>query len=128
MELGADFHPLPNGVTVSCESYTIMFPVCYRSPCNVFTASSGFISLYALCFEEKQKRVPVVAEATVHKQDVYSGSRLLEDLNFQSVSGLYKNFTRISLSEFKFLIILIREKISKKTASRKAISVQKGFH
>jgi hypothetical protein len=61
-------------------------------------------------------------------RNVYSGSRLLEDLNFQSVSGLYKNFTRISPSEFKFLIILIREKISKKTASRKAISVQKGFH
>ena len=48
-------------------------------------------------------------------RNVYSGSRLLEDLNFQSVSGLYKNFTRISPSEFKFLIILIREKISKKT-------------
>jgi hypothetical protein len=54
---------------------------------------------------------------------VYSGSSLLADLNFQSVSGLYKNFTRMSPSEFKFLINLIGEKISKNdTACRKAIS------
>jgi hypothetical protein len=57
---------------------------------------------------------------------VYSGSSLLADLNFQSVSGLYKNFTRMSPSEFEFLINLIGEKkISKKdTAFRKAISIQ----
>ena len=57
---------------------------------------------------------------------MYSGSRLLADLNFQSVSGLYKNFTRMSPSEFQILINLIGEKkISKKdTAFRKVISVQ----
>ena len=51
----------------------------------------------------------------------YSSSSLLVDLNFQSTSGLCKNFTRMSLGEFEFLIILIVEKISKKdTAFRKA--------
>jgi NAD dependent epimerase/dehydratase family enzyme len=56
---------------------------------------------------------------------VYSGSSLLADLNFQSVSGVYKNFTRMSPSEFEFLIHLVGEKISKKdTAFRKTISVQ----
>ena len=56
---------------------------------------------------------------------MYSGSSLLADLNFQSVSGLYKNFTRMSPSEFEFLINLSGEKISKKdTAFRKAISIQ----
>jgi hypothetical protein len=58
-------------------------------------------------------------------REVYSDSSLLSDLNFQSTGGLYKNFTRMSLSEFEFLINSIGEKISKKdTAFRKAISVQ----
>jgi hypothetical protein len=58
-------------------------------------------------------------------REVYSGSSLLADLNFQSVSGLYKNFTRMSPSEFEFLINLIGEKTSKKyTAFKKAISLQ----
>jgi len=43
-------------------------------------------------------------------REVYSGSSLLADLNFQPVSGLYKNFTRMSPSEFEFLINLIGEK------------------
>jgi hypothetical protein len=67
MELQLIFDPVPHGVTVSCERYTTVFPVCYRSPCDVFTASRGFIHLYALCF--KEKRAPVVAKATVHKQE-----------------------------------------------------------
>jgi hypothetical protein len=60
---------------------------------------------------------------------VYSGSSVLADLNFQSVSGLYKNFTRKSPSEFEFLINLIGEKISKKTQrSGKPFLFMKGWH
>jgi hypothetical protein len=56
---------------------------------------------------------------------VYSRSVLLADLNFQSVSGLYNNFTRMSPSGSEFLINLIGQNISKNdTAFRKAISVQ----
>jgi len=59
---------------------------------------------------------------------VYSGSSLLADWNFQPVSGLYKNFTRMSPSEFEFLINLIGKKISKKDrAFTKAISVQESL-
>ena len=58
-------------------------------------------------------------------REVYSGSSLLADLNFHSVSVIYKNFTRMSPSEFEILINLIGEKISKKdTSFRKATSIQ----
>jgi hypothetical protein len=61
-------------------------------------------------------------------REVYSGSSLLADLNFQSVIGLYKNFIRMYPSEFEFVINLIGEKISKRdTAFRKSISVQESL-
>jgi len=44
------------------------FPVCYGSPSDVFAASSDFVLLYTIRFKEKEKRVAVVAKATVHKQ------------------------------------------------------------
>jgi hypothetical protein len=43
-------------------------------------------------------------------REVYSGSSLLADLNFQAVSVLYKYFTRMSATEFEFLVYLIGEK------------------
>jgi len=59
---------------------------------------------------------------------MYSGSSLLADLNFLPVNELYKTFTRMSPSEFEFLINLIGEKVSKKdTAFRKAVSVQESL-
>jgi len=63
-----NFHPVPQGVTVSCERYTLGFPVCYGGPSDVFAASSSFVHLYTLHFKEKYKRAAVVANATVHKQ------------------------------------------------------------
>jgi hypothetical protein len=55
---------------------------------------------------------------------VRSGSSLLAELSFHSVSGLYKNFTRMSPSEFEFLIHFIWEGGGGDTTFRKAISVQ----
>ena len=51
-----NFQPVPHGVTVSCERYTVGFPVCYGSPSDVFAASSGFVHLYILRFKGKEKR------------------------------------------------------------------------
>jgi len=63
------------------------------------------------------------------RQRQYSGSRFLADLNFQSVSGLYKNFTRMSPGEFEFLINLIGEKSRKRTQrSGKPFLFKKGWH
>jgi hypothetical protein len=39
--------------------------------------------------------------------EVYSASSLLADLNYQSVSGLHRNVTRMSPTEFEYLIHLI---------------------
>jgi hypothetical protein len=46
--------------------------------------------------------VAVVSKANYTSREVCSGSSLLADLNFQSVSELYKNVTRMSPSEFEF--------------------------
>ena len=51
-----NFHPVPHGVTVSCERYTLGFPVCYGSPSDVFATSSGFVYLYTLRFKEREIR------------------------------------------------------------------------
>jgi hypothetical protein len=60
---------------------------------------------------------------------VYSGSSLLADLNFQSVNGLYKNFTRISPSEFEYLVHLIGKKSQKRTQrSGKPLLFKKGWY
>ena len=58
-------------LTVSCEHYTMGFPVCYGSLSDVFATSSGFIHLsvyiyYAL--NRKRKERTVMANAAEHKQ------------------------------------------------------------
>ena len=55
-----NFHPVPHGVTISCERCTVGFPVCYGSPSDVFAASSGFVRLYILGLKEKEKSAALV--------------------------------------------------------------------
>jgi len=90
------------------------------------TAASYIYIYYSLKKQRKERRW--WQRQLFTSREVYSGSSLLADLNFQSVSGLYKNFNNMSPSESEFLINLIGEKISKKnTAFRKAISVQESM-
>jgi len=51
-----NFHPVPHGIPVSRERYTVGFAVCYESPSDVLPAGSGFVSSYTLRFKEKEKR------------------------------------------------------------------------
>jgi hypothetical protein len=56
---------------------------------------------------------------------VYSGRHLLLDLKFQEINGFDKNFTRMSPTDFEYLINLVGPKIARKdTRWRKAISIQ----
>jgi hypothetical protein len=64
---------------------------------------------YALKTRKKQWQTQLYTN-----REVFSGSSLLRDLSFQPVSGQYKNFTRMSPTEFEFLINLIGEQISRK--------------
>jgi hypothetical protein len=75
-------------------------------------AAASYIYIHYALKERKERRW--WQTQLYASRELYSGSSLLADLNFQSVSGLYKNFTRMSPSEFEFLINLIGEKISKK--------------
>ena len=89
-------------------------------------AASYIYIHYALKKKRKERRWWQTQLYTI--REMYSGSSLLADLNFQSVRGLYKNFTRISPSEFEFLINLTGKKVSKKdTVFRKANSVQESL-
>jgi hypothetical protein len=123
-----NFHPMPHGVTVSCKHYTLGFPVCYRSPSDVFAASSGFVQLYIYIYytlKKKRHKRRWWQRQLYTSTEVHSGSSLLADLNFQLVSGLHKNFTRMSPRKYEFLINVIGEKLSKKDkAFRKANSAQ----
>jgi len=64
-------------------------------------AAASYVCIhYALKKKRKERRWWQTQLYT--STEVYGGSSLLADLNFQSVSGLYKNFTRISPRELEF--------------------------
>ena len=72
-------------------------------------AAASYIYIHC-AFKEKRKERRWWQRQLYTCREVYSGSSLLADSNFQSASGLYKNFTRMSPSGFEFLINLIGEK------------------
>jgi len=65
------------------------------------TAASYIYIHYTL--KKRRKERPWWQRQLYTKREVYSGPSLLAELNFQPVGGLYKNFTRMSPSEFEFL-------------------------
>jgi len=92
---------------------------------SVQLAAASYIFLHYLLKKKTRKPRRWWIKTVFANREVYSGSRLLRDLKFQSVSGQYKNFTRMSPAEFQYLINLVGEQISKKdTIYRKAIPVQ----
>jgi len=72
-------------------------------------AAASYIYIHCALKEKREERRWWQRQLYTSRE-VYSGSSLLADLNFQPVSGLYKNFARMSPSELEFLINLIGKK------------------
>ncbi|CAH1979656.1 unnamed protein product [Acanthoscelides obtectus] len=89
---------------------------------EVAAAAYIFMHYYVKKNQKKRREKRFWQRQLFVKRNVYSGSNLLIDLK---MSGLYKNFTRMSATDFEYLINLIGPKILRKDTSwRKAISVQ----
>jgi hypothetical protein len=72
-------------------------------------AAASYIYIHYAEKKKKKKQRRWWQTQLYSSREVYSASSLLADLNYQSVSGLYKykNFTRMSPAEFEYLIHFI---------------------
>lgn len=83
----------------------------------------GCASIILNKLKKKKRRSPRWWCTELYKKR--TGSALLTTLKFQHISGHYKNFTRMSPTDFENLLLKIGSKISKKkTYFRNPISVQ----
>ena len=109
---------MPHGVTVSASvtHWGSQFVTGARALSLQLAAASYIYIHYA--WKKKRKERWWWQRQLYTSRELYRGSSLLADLNFQSVSGLYKNFTRMSPSDFELLINLIGKKKSRKRTQR----------
>lgn len=90
-------------------------------PSSVLVVSAAYILLHYLIEDYKHPRRWWQGDFYKRK----ANSNLLLDLKSQEISGHFKNFTRISPTDFEYLLNLVGPKIkTRDTKFRKAISVQ----
>jgi len=120
-------HPIPHGV-VTCERYTTGFRVCYGSPSDTLqlAAASYFYILYAL----KKKGGGGGKRNCTQAWKCTAVQVCWQTWIFSRSVGIYKNFPRMSPSEFELLINLIWGKKSRKRTQRsgKPFLFKKGWH
>lgn len=87
---------------------------------KVVIAGAAFIFMYLLT-EDRKSRKRRWWKTNLYKRR----SSLLVELKSQHISGQYKNFTRMSPTDFEYLLTIIAPKISRQdTIMRSAISPQ----
>ncbi|CAG4981029.1 unnamed protein product [Parnassius apollo] len=86
---------------------------------KVVIAGAAFIFMYLLTEDRKRRK------RRWWKTKLYKIRSLLVELKSQHISGQYKNFTRMSPTDFEYLLTIIAPKISRQdTIMRSAISPQ----
>lgn len=68
---------------------------------NLKVVAAAYIYLHCAIKERSKKSRRLLISPIYASGEVYSESHLLADLNFQSVSGMYKNFIRMHASDFE---------------------------
>ena len=93
---------------------------------NIQVAAAAYIYIYMHYFTWIERNKRRWWKSRLYNRRVeYSGRELLADMIFQEISGHYKNFTRMSSTDFEHIINLVGPKIMKNyTHLRQAISVQ----
>jgi hypothetical protein len=92
-------------------------------------AAAAYIYIHYAEKKIQGKTAAMVAKATVLKQGSVKCFKFISTIELQSVNGLYKNVTRMSPTEFGYLIHLIGKRISKKIQrSGKPFLFKKGWH
>jgi len=84
-----NLHPVLHGVTVSCERYTLGFPVCYGSPSDVFAASSGRwwrVTLHIHTCSGRNRIIPLIATAK-YRQHTEQARNVTAYPNFDTLRG-----------------------------------------
>ena len=90
-------------------------------------AAAAYIYIhYSLAAKKKRRKSRRWWQTHLYTQrNAENVGSLVSELKFQAVSGHYKNFTRMTPSDFEYLLNKIGKKIEKQdTVLRKAISAQ----
>jgi hypothetical protein len=85
----------------------------------------SFIVIHRILMnKKKQRKRPLWWVKRLYKNGLQYGNRLLQDMAFESVEDTVKNFTRMSMTEFEYLALLISSKVEKSDKERLAITLR----
>lgn len=94
--------------------------------CRTAVAAFSFIVIHRVLSDRtKRRRKPRWWMKKLFKNRLQYGNRLLQDMANEAVEDTVKNFTRMTLVDFEYLVALISHKVEKiDTHMRQAITVK----